>query len=55
MLKTKKQNILFKIVSCIFTVVISVLVLVSREVIDFIYFGLIFIFVFRFLIISIRK
>lgn len=55
MLKTKNQNILFKILSCVFTVVIAVLVLVNKKIIDFIYFGLVFIFIFKFLIINIRK
>lgn len=55
MLKTKNQGILFKILSCVFTVVIAVLVLVNKKIIDFIYFGLIFVFVFKFFVVNIRK
>ena len=50
MLKTKNQEVLFKIVSCIFSVLMVVLVLMAKKVIDLIYLGVILIIVFKFLI-----
>ncbi len=55
MLKTKNQGVVFKILFCIFVAIMVVLVLISREVIDLIYLGLVFILVFKFLIENLKK
>ena len=55
MLKTKNRGVLFKILFCIFVVVMIGLVFAGENEIDFVYLGLIFILFLKFLVEYIRK
>ena len=55
MLKTKNRGVLFKILFCIFVVVMIGLVFAGENEIDFVYLGLIFILFLKFLVEYIRN
>ena len=55
MLKVKNQDVVYKVLSCIFAVILVVYVVIYRNVIDLIYFGIVSIFILKYFIEIKRK
>ena len=45
MLKAKNQGVLYKVLSCIFAVILIVVMLVNRNIIDLVYLGVVSMFI----------
>lgn len=45
MLKVKSQDVVYRILSCIFAVILIVVMLVNGNIIDFIYLGIVSMFI----------
>ena len=55
MLKVKSQGVLYRILSCIFAVIIVVFILIDRNIIDLIYLGLVSMYILKYFIEIKRK
>ena len=55
MFKTENQGLVYGVLSCIFAVILVVYVLIYRNVIDLIYFGIVSIFILKYFIEIKRK
>lgn len=55
MLKVKNQGVLYRVLSCIFAVILIVVMIVNRDVIDLVYLGIISIFILKYFIEIRRK
>jgi len=55
MLKTKNQGVVYRVLSCIFAVILVVYVLIYRNVIDVIYLGIVSMSFLKYFIEIIRK
>ena len=55
MLKVKNQDVVYKVLSCIFAVILIVVIVISRNIIDLIYLGIVSIFILRYFIEIKRK
>ena len=50
MLKVKNQGVVYRVLSCIFAVILVVYVLIYRNVIDLVYLGIISMFILKYFI-----
>ena len=55
MLKVKNHGVVYKVLSCIFAVILVVYVLIYRNIIDMVYFGIVSIFILKYFIEIIRN
>lgn len=55
MLKTKNEGLIYGVLSCIFAVILVVYVLIYRNFIDIVYFGVVSIFILKYFIEIKRK
>jgi len=55
MLKVKNQDVVYKVLSCIFAVILIVVIVMSRNIIDLIYLGVVSIFILKYFIEIKRK
>lgn len=55
MLKVKNQDVVYKVLSCIFAVILIVVMIVNRNIIDLVYLGIISMFIFKYFIEFKRK
>ena len=55
MLKVKNQGVVFRVLSCIFAVIMVVYVLMNRNIIDLVYLGIISMFILKYFIEIRRK
>ena len=55
MLKVKNQDVVYKVLSCIFAVILIVVIVISRNIIDLIYLGIVSIFILSYFIEIKRK
>lgn len=55
MLKAKNWDVVYKVLSCIFAVILIVVIIVNRNIIDLVYLGIISMFIFKYFIEIKRK
>ena len=55
MLNIKNQDVIYKVLSCIFAVILVVTIVVNRNILDLVYLGLISIFILTYFIEIKRK
>ena len=55
MLSVKNHDVVYKILSCIFAVILVVVIIISRNIIDLIYLGIVSIFILKYFIEIKRK
>lgn len=55
MLKIKNQDVMYKIISFLFSLLCIILVIMSKKTLDFIYLGVICLFIFKFMIVKYKK
>lgn len=55
MFKVRNQDVVYKVLSCIFAVILVVVIVISRNIIDLIYLGIVSIFILRYFIEIKRK
>jgi len=55
MLKSEKQDVVYSVLSCIFAVILIVVMIVNGTIIDFIYLGIVSVFVLKYFIEIRRK
>lgn len=55
MLKVKNQDVVYKVLSCIFAVILIVVMIVNRNIIDLVYLGIISMLIFKYFIEIKRK
>lgn len=50
MLKVRNQDVVYKVLSCIFAVIFFVVTIINRNIIDLIYLGIVSIFILKYFI-----